>query len=161
MFNFKLFSVLIIACLAICLADRIEPATKQKFHESDKGLSLAGVGVRVKKIGPVSAKVYAAGMYVNKFAAMGTLKTAAASCKSASDLAKSKGFEDALVKGNFQKNIVLKMARTVGCDTMVNALADSLKPRLSGGSGAALEKFQSVLLEGLKDGGAKNNMVLR
>ena len=35
------------------------------------GLSLAGVGVRVKKIGPVSAKVYAAGLYVNRGAATG------------------------------------------------------------------------------------------
>ena len=34
-----------------------EPATKHRFHETDQGSILIGVGVRVKQIGPVAAKV--------------------------------------------------------------------------------------------------------
>ena len=78
---------------------------------------------------------------------MGTLKPAVESAKSAGDLAKSKKFEDALSKGNFDRNVVLKMARTVGSEKMVDALADSLKPRLKGGDDSALEKFQNILLK--------------
>jgi hypothetical protein len=33
-----------------------------------------GVGVRVKKIGPIKAKVYSAGFYCNKLAAIASLK---------------------------------------------------------------------------------------
>ena len=42
---------------------------------------------------------------------------------------------------------------------MVDALAESLKPRMGGNGGDALKQFQSILLNGLVDG-AKNNMVL-
>ena len=126
-----------------------------------RGLTLAGVGVRAKKIGPVSAKVYAAGFYVEKPSASALLKALAQDSKSIEDLAKNKQFEDTLAKGNFKKSIVLKMARTVGSDTMVSALADALKPRINIGSSSALQKFESILLAGLKEGGAKNNMVLR
>jgi len=111
--------------------------------------------------GPVSAKVYAAGLYVDKPSASALLKALAQGSKSVDDLAKSTQFEDTLSKGSFRKSVVLKMARTVGCDTMVSALADALKPRIGGGSSGALAKFESILLDGLKDGGAKNNMVLR
>jgi hypothetical protein len=86
--------------------------------------TLSGVGVRVKKIGPVAAKIYSAGFYVNKGAASAAVKKSVLSAKSAEALALDKGFEHALVKGNFQRSIVLKMARTVGSDTMVSALAD-------------------------------------
>ena len=47
---------------------------------------MAGVGVRVKKLGPVSAKVYAAAVYLNKGAATGAIKCEIESAKSASDL---------------------------------------------------------------------------
>ena len=72
---------------------------------------------------------------------------------------KSKSFANTLAKGNFDKNVVLKMARTVGSEKMVDALAESLKPRMAGGGGDALDQFQSILLKGLSNG-AKNNMVL-
>ena len=37
----------------------VEPQTKHSFSDNDSGLTLAGVGVRVKQIGPIKAKVYA------------------------------------------------------------------------------------------------------
>ena len=44
------------------------------------------MGVRVKKIGPVSAKVYAAGVYLKKGAALGALKGDINSAKTALEL---------------------------------------------------------------------------
>jgi hypothetical protein len=49
----------------------------------------------------------------------------------------------------------------VGADTMVNALADSVKPRLGSSDDKALDSFQSFLLNGLKNGGAKVDTTLR
>ena len=43
------------------------------------------------------------------------------------------------------------MARTVGSEKMVDALAESLKPRMAGNGGDALNQFQSILLKGLAD----------
>jgi hypothetical protein len=43
----------------------------------------------------------------------------------------------------------------VGAATLVNALAESVKPRLGKGSEAALTQFQDVLLAGLKGGEAE------
>lgn len=43
----------------------------------------------------------------------------------------------------------------MGADKLVNALAESVKPRLSKGSEAALAQFQEVLLAGLKGGEAE------
>ena len=62
--------------------------------------------------------------------------------------AKSKKFEDALSKGNFDRSVVLKMARSVGSEKMVDALAESLKPRLGGSNKDALDQFQNILLKG-------------
>jgi hypothetical protein len=51
------------------------------------------------------------------------------------------------------------MARTVGADKMSEALADSVRPRMKGDT-HALDSFKSILLDGLKEGGAVNNMKL-
>ncbi len=122
-------------------------------------LSLAGVGVRVKQIGPIAAKVYSTGIYVDKATVLSKCKHLTS--KTAKELASSKGFEDAFIESSSSKSIVLRMARTVGAETMVNAVAESVRPRMKGKDLPALDKFQSVLLGGLKDGGAKNNMVFR
>mmetsp|Transcript_25025 Transcript_25025/g.32483 ORF Transcript_25025/g.32483 Transcript_25025/m.32483 type:complete len:149 (+) Transcript_25025:239-685(+) len=63
------------------------------------------------------------------------------------------GFFRALRKGSSDKKVVLKMARTVGSETMANALAESIKPRMSSDVGA-VETFQDVLLKGLADDGS-------
>ena len=129
------------------------------YHLS--GLTLAGVGVRIKKIGPISAKVYSAGLYVDKAAVSRQLKPVITSKTDSNKLQSNKEYQKTLIKGNFPKSLVLKMARTVGSDTMISALSDALKPRINAGSQVHLSKFESILLDGLQDGGAKNNMVLR
>ena len=123
----------------------------------DKFADLAGVGVRVKTIGPVKAKVYSAGLYAPKGAVVSKCK--GIKCDSASSLAKSKDFENVFVKPGFEKTIKLRMARTVGAEKMVDAISDSLSPRLNGKDPKALDRFKEILLDGLKDGGAKNDMV--
>lgn len=144
------------ALLALTTYAMIEPATKIKFEEtislpgSVAGLSLAGVGVRVKKlVGPLAVKVYGVGLYVDKGVAVRKLS------KFKGHKAGSKALFDALETGNFDKIVLLKMARKVGAATLVNALAESVKPRLGKGSEAALLQFQDVLLAGLKGGEAE------
>ena len=59
----------------------------------------------------------------------------------------------------FEKTLVLKMARKVGAKKMVDALAESVKPRLGLGGMEALEKFQTILLEAVsKEGDANKGM---
>lgn len=53
------------------------------------------------------------------------------------------------------------MARSVGADTMVQALAESVSPRMQGNDLSSLKKFEGLLLEALKGKGAVQNMVLR
>ena len=55
----------------------------------------------------------------------------------------------------------LRMARNVGADTMVQALAESVAPRMGGTDLSSLKKFESLLSEALKAKGAAQNMVLR
>ena len=53
------------------------------------------------------------------------------------------------------------MARTVGAETMVAALADSVKPAMGGKDSTKLKEFEGILLNSLKDTGAKNGMVFK
>lgn len=59
------------------------------------------------------------------------------------------------------REVVLRMARTVGADKMVEGLADVVRPRMKGLDDAALKSFQSILTAGLGKHGATNNMLLR
>jgi len=113
-----LFLSAVLIAIFVCFVeakagDVQEPATKHTFPASSgtfpKVLTLAGVGVRVKKIGPIKANVYAAALYVEKSALLASAKSIEAS--SAAMLSKSKAFENALLSGNYDRNIVLKMAR--------------------------------------------------
>ena len=163
--NLFVFVVSFIALLSVVsnAANVVESATKHVYNDNlPQGLSrlsLAGVGVRVKQIGPIAAKVYSTGIYVDKAAVLSKCKHL--NCKNEKELANSKGFGDAFVESPSSKSIVLRMARTVGAETMVNAVAESVRPRMKGKDLPALDKFQSVLLDGLKNGGAKTNMVFR
>ena len=127
------------------------------FSCLDKLSDLTGVGVRVKKIGPIKAKVYSTGLYAPKGSVINKCKSI--KCNSASELAKSKAFEQAFTAAGFEKTIKLKMARTVGAEKMVEAISESVAPRLGGKDPKALATFKSILVDGLKDGGATNNMV--
>lgn len=123
-------------------------------------LELLGVGVRYKAFGPIKAKVYAVGYYVsNKLAVLKSLKQ---SFNNAKDFISSNSFSSILnAQGSNDQAFVLKMARSVGADTMVNALAESVEPRMNGSDSDSLLSLRNLLLDGLKNGGAKTNMELR
>jgi Chalcone isomerase-like len=152
---FLLFLVISIAIAVVVVrgGDVVEPSTKHAYRETLScgltKLSLAGTGVRVKQIGPIAAKVYSAAMYVDKGDVASRFR------------ASSRGsVEDAVVEAKSAKAILLKMARTVGADTMVNAIGESVRPRMKGKDLAALSRFQSLLLGGLKHG-AKDKTLFR
>jgi hypothetical protein len=169
---FLLFLVISIA-IAIAVVrggDVVEPSTKHAYRETLScgltKLSLAGTGVRVKQIGPIAAKVYSAAMYVDKgdvasrfrASSRGSVESRARTRRRG---ASSRGsVEDAVVEAKSAKAILLKMARTVGADTMVNAIGESVRPRMKGKDLAALSRFQSLLLGGLKHG-AKDKTLFR
>lgn len=154
----NILSILLALTALINAAVIKEQSTGLSFNTKDRFSDLVGVGVRVKVIGPIKAKVYATGIYAPR--GQVSSKCKGISCKDSNDLAKSKAFSNAFVKSSFEKNIVLKMARTVGSEKMVDAIADAVKPRMKGKDSGALEKFQSILLNSLGEDGAKNNMVL-
>mmetsp|Transcript_1987 Transcript_1987/g.2073 ORF Transcript_1987/g.2073 Transcript_1987/m.2073 type:complete len:214 (+) Transcript_1987:144-785(+) len=129
-----------------------EPSTKVTFDSStdDKKLTLAGVGVRVKKIGPLSVKVYAAGVYLDRAASLLKLKNIP--FKNEKDLTDSKEFSNMLIKDSGSKSIVLKMVRSVSGQKMADALAESVKPRMNGKELPSLESFKNILLTSCADG---------
>ena len=170
---FLLFLVIAIA-IAIAVVrggDVVEPSTKHAYRETLScgltKLSLAGTGVRVKQIGPIAAKVYSAAMYVDKGDVASRFRASSrGSVEDAVVLAGPEPYlsrgsvEDAVVEAKSAKAILLKMARTVGADTMVNAIGESVRPRMKGKDLAALSRFQSLLLGGLKHG-AKDKTLFR
>ncbi|KAJ1405090.1 chalcone isomerase [Ochromonadaceae sp. CCMP2298] len=155
--NLLLLLCFILPLLALC--EVREAATGHVWQDTEsKKLSLAGVGVRVKTIGPIKAKVYSVAVYLDKSLAISRL--AKFKGMPAIELANSRDFENSLINADCPKSIMLRMARDVGAEKMVSALAESVKPRIAGDT-SALKQFQAVLSEALKDGGAKNNMVFR
>eukprot|EP00981_Chlorochromonas_danica_P011101 scaffold3747_cov258-Ochromonas_danica.AAC.9 len=138
-----------------------EVATKHVYTshlDEKKKVELAGVGVRLKQFGPIKAKVYSAALYLDKAVAVSKLKKL--KLLDSKKLFSAPEFEETLVQGDLNKAVLLKMARDVGADTMVNALAESVKPRMEGDL-SPLKKFEEVLSNGLKGGKAKNGMVFR
>ena len=117
------FAILALSLVSKIVADVVESATKHAYKETSnfglQKLSLAGTGVRVKQIGPIAAKVYSAGVYLDKGAI-------SAKCKGL------KEFDDVLVDSSSSKTIVLRMARSVAAETMVSAIGESVRPRMKG-----------------------------
>mmetsp|Transcript_8022 Transcript_8022/g.13341 ORF Transcript_8022/g.13341 Transcript_8022/m.13341 type:complete len:220 (+) Transcript_8022:36-695(+) len=154
-------SLALLPFLAWCDVGVQESSTKHVYSSEltgGKKLSLAGLGVRIKSIGPIKAKVYSVGLYLDR--AVAAAKLAKFEDVDEKSLSHNRDFEKTLIDGDFEKSIVLRMARDVGADKMVSALADSVKPRLKSDMGA-LKQFQTILSEALADGGAKNNMIFR
>jgi hypothetical protein len=150
MFTSSAIIIVVSICITIAHANVIEPSTKHVYASEENDLSLAGVGVRVKQIGPIKAKVYSAGVYLEKSTAAMLLKMLHATIN----------MEEIIPTSAMNKKVVIRMARTVGADKMSEALADSVKPRMGGKDSLALKSFQSILAEGLKGTGATNNMKL-
>jgi len=111
-----------------------------KVADQDVALSLLGVGLRVKKIAFVSAKVYAIGLYVSDTALAGPL--AAHKGKPASEAL----YQD-LIWGDFPKQVVLKFTRTVG----QNKIQEAMREALAGADKTRTEQFVSYFPE-VKEG---------
>ena len=97
--------------------DVTEPKTGTAFPAKTQEMSLLGIGLRTKTF--LKVKVYAVGFYVADAALTGTL----ASHKG--DL-KSPAFYQALVDGDFPKEIVLKFVRNVSSDQIQGAFREDL-----------------------------------
>lgn len=147
----QLLLLTFVALLLLSVADVVEKATGHKFASTLGFWSLAGVGVRIKQIGPISAKVYAAGLYAPKGAVAAKVK--AAKCKSAADVLAHMNKASLMSDGA----LVLKMARDVKADTMAGALSDAIKPRMGGGDASGLEKLRKIIVDALPAGCAKNS----
>jgi len=141
--------LLILACLVIAACARVEKATGANFADSVgfPATPLLGVGVRVKQVGPVSAKVYGVGLYSSK------VDKAKAKGKSVTEL--KTVLADVVTEGT----VVLKMARDVASETMASALADSVRPRLGGKDATSLAKFGTLIKEGAPNGCSKNTVL--
>ncbi|KAL1520786.1 hypothetical protein AB1Y20_022350 [Prymnesium parvum] len=128
--------VLLAAPLALC---RVEPSTGIDFPEKRSGQSLVGVGVRKK--GPI--KVYGVGMYVDSLSS----KLSMSKFKSTALDKVDDAFYKACVEGGFGKTLVLKMKLGVSREKMAGAIAESVKPRMTGDKGA-VSKLEESLLTG-------------
>ena len=147
------FALLTTVALVSC-GDVLEKATNTKFpSQSKSGLSLVGVGVRVKQIGPIAAKVYSLGIYGQKNAIASKCK--AMKCKSSKELLAHKSFSDLFASGD----IVLKMVRSVKVETFTEALSGAIKPRMGGKDMDAVVKFSKIFTDALPNEITKNTEV--
>jgi len=91
-----------------------DPQTKISFAEEIDGLQCLGAGCREKKIAFINVKIYSVALY-------------AKADRAAEALASGK----TLLSGNFEKMLVIKLARKVDGPTFWNALNDALIPRIA------------------------------
>jgi hypothetical protein len=75
----------------------------KKLNNNQRKLTLAGVGVRVKQIGPIKAKVYSAAVYLDK----GSVETKCKGlkCISEKELLNSKEFESTVRQTSHLHNV--------------------------------------------------------
>lgn len=94
-----------------------EPQTGIKFPPLCNGLSLAGVGVRIKY---VFVKVYAVGTYVDPKAMKAVNKSS------------KQSIEKALLDPSYPRTIRIVMNRGLSIDKYTAAIVESIEPRLQG-----------------------------
>ena len=112
--------LLALSVAAPALAQEIpEPKSGVKFTAKSGDMSLLGVGLRVKKVAFVTAKVYAVGLYVADSALSGPL----AAYKGKTD---SPDFYKELVSGDFEKQIVMKFTRDLSADQIRGGFRETL-----------------------------------
>ena len=108
-----------------------EPKSGTTFEVKRDGMTLLGAGLRVKKI-VFTFKAYAVGLYVDDAALAGPLAAH-----------KGKGATPELYKalqtGDFRKQAVLKMLRTLG----ESKIRDAMRESLAGADPKALDQFVS------------------
>ena len=110
-------SVLLLASSASA-EDVVEPQTGVHFADKAGDMTLLGVGLRIKKIAFISAKVYAVGFYVSDSALAGPL---AQSWKDG-----PAAFNKEVVSGDFPKQVTLKFVRDLGQGRIQEAMREAL-----------------------------------
>ena len=119
----------------------VDPATSIAFAPAMGKLSLLGVGVRVKKLGPVAVKVYSVGLYSD----------APTVTKAVSKLQPgSESYYSAIAGAKAEKALHLKFARGVGTDKVADALAS-----VGGVPAKALSAFGTLLRDAIGANGVK------
>lgn len=126
--------------------DVAEPRTGVRFAVKRGGDTLLGIGLRVKKVAFIKAKVYVVGLYVSDAALGGPLAAHRGKPR-------TPDFFNDLVWGDFEKRLALRFVRDVGRDQIQNAMREALaqrtEPRLLEqfvGSFAELKEGQECLL---------------
>lgn len=106
-----------------------EPATKISFPALCNGMSLGGVGVRIKY---VFVKVYAVGAYFDPIAMAAVKKGTQAD------------IEGALVDPTYPRTIRIVMNRGLSVDKFIAALNEAIEPRLNGKNLETLDEFKEL-----------------
>jgi hypothetical protein len=106
-----------------------EPATGISFPELCNGMTLAGVGVRIKY---VFVKVYGVGAYFDPIAMM-AVKTGTTA-----------DIEQALLDPTYPRTIRIVMNRGLSVDKFINAIVEAVEPRLKGKNLETLEEFKGL-----------------
>ncbi|KAL3921340.1 MAG: hypothetical protein SGILL_002800 [Bacillariaceae sp.] len=111
-----------------------EPATGISFPELCNGMTLAGVGVRIKY---VFVKVYGVGAYFDPIAMMAVKKGGA------------KDIEQALLDPTYPRTLRIVMNRGLSTDKFIAAIVEAVEPRLKGKHLETLEEFKGIFTPGV------------
>jgi hypothetical protein len=111
-----------------------EPATGISFPELCNGMTLAGVGVRIKY---VFVKVYAVGAYFDPIAMMAVKKGT------------PDDVEKALLDPTYPRVIRIVMNRGLSTDKFIAAIVEAVEPRLKGKNLETLEEFKGIFTPGV------------
>jgi len=106
-----------------------EPTTKIKFPGMFNGMTLAGVGVRIKY---VFVSVYAVGAYFDPIAMM-AIKNG-----------NQTEIEKALLNPTYPRTIRIVMNRGLSMDKFINAIVEAIEPRLKGENLDTLDQFKEL-----------------
>jgi len=106
-----------------------EPITKILFPALVNGMSLAGVGVRVKYM---FVNVYAVGAYFDPIAMMAIKQGT------------TNDIETALVDPTYPRTIRIVMNRGLSVDKFINAIVEAVEPRLKGKNLDTLDEFKEL-----------------
>jgi hypothetical protein len=128
----------VLATLPVTAQERIaEPRTGVEFDVQADGRSLLGVGLRVKKILFIKAKVYAVGLYVADTALTGPLAIHAGKLG-------TPAFYQDLVWGDFDKQLTLKFVRGLDQKKIQGAMREALEGKTDA---KLLDRFVSYFPE--------------
>jgi len=134
-------ALLLTLCTAASAQDVAEPQTGVRFAARRGSETLLGVGLRVKKVAFVKAKICVVALYVGDAALAGPLAAHKGKTRT------PEFFKD-LVWGDFDKALTLHFVRNLGRDQIRNGMREALAGRADA---KLLEQFVGYFPE-LKDG---------